>query len=226
MNRVPITKRELILSAKEQFEFLVDYCKQYDVGNVKYATQIALKLRLLFHDRNNESLFEVLKNERFLSKSHFYDFRDYGRPHIEDEGKRDLFSSLMCGYKITPNAKSVETSATPIPKEPKRRNMFPWKTWWAECTVAHWRDTVLTRKDVVCLVANQAGGAHVAPTIDERLARITRNQIRTAQIEVSYDNGSKNVFVIDTKYALYAIVRTIAEETIQTLSSDIERLGK
>lgn len=44
--KVKRTPKELLMSVKEQLQFLKDFCRMYDNGNYKYGVLIATRLRV------------------------------------------------------------------------------------------------------------------------------------------------------------------------------------
>jgi hypothetical protein len=50
----------------------------------------------------------------------------------------------------------------------------PFNKWWEEVVIKDKTGTLFSRRDLVLAMANQEGGAHVDPHLDEQYARLTR----------------------------------------------------
>lgn len=104
----------------------------------------------------------------------------------------------------------------------KRYTRRAFKTWWDGIDILLIdRQHFLSRKGVVCLLANQEGGAHVQPGMDEKAALLRRRAANSLQIAAPLPDGQTRIYTAEIDQVLAAVVRTIAAETLYTFQHAI-----
>ena len=111
----------------------------------------------------------------------------------------------------------------PLSLEPgKRYAKRAFKTWWNGIDILLIdRQHFLNHKGVVCLLANQEGGAHVQPGMDEKAAMLRRGAANSLQIAAPLPDGLTRIYTAEIDQVLAAVVRTIAAETLYTFEHAI-----
>lgn len=220
------TKRnatELYESILQQAKLLKDFCLQYDCGNIDYAAEIALKLRVWFYSSKfGDSLYNQAISVLGIKNSIFPDSRGLSTLHMPTEGN-SMLSSYITQYELNYNIHDI---LTPVPKiiEDREYNYFSFLDWWSKATILCWKENYVKRKDVVLLLANKDGGAHVDSVLGERLFELKRQLIKTPVFKVGWKNGDNNEFEtyhVDTTKLLHAAVRTIAGEALIVIENSI-----
>jgi hypothetical protein len=169
MNNIELKQRtpsDLINSLEEQHRFLKRSCKLYDDGSEEEAKRIALCIRILLHDtKSSKSVLEQLCIKQTIK------FLDTAHPYMQNNL---ISSSCLTGIDIVSDGKNCSAAVYPLLKEYKRSNYVDFSTWW-EAVVISDRIKKFSRKDIVLLVSNTDGGAHVDPRIPENYYDLTRN---------------------------------------------------
>lgn len=213
-----INNNELKNALKQQLNKLSDFCNMYDSGRYEYASEIALKIRVLLHNtRNSKSLYKMILNRGLLKKAPL--FVDSRCVNVIDTHEKEFvaqFSSLMIEYEVTINDPLEEQILIPHFRKRAKYNLWSFDVWWDKLIVCQWHDNRLTRKDIVRLLSNQDGGAHVDEFLDNRLYALKRNLISTVTFTI---NNTK--FTIESQLLFATIVRTIAEEVLIVFNNKI-----
>jgi len=102
---------------------------------------------------------------------------------------------------------------TPLP------HWLDFDDWWSETIMVDDRRNQLSRRDLVLTAANQDGGAHVDPSLDERYARITKeNSLAWVRQTPS---GAQPI-----PHAEKAALRQIGHELLRTFKPDYRKTIK
>jgi hypothetical protein len=205
-----ICNEEIRNAIRLQLTKLNDYCVLYDNGRYEYAPEIALKIRVLLHNtRNSKSLYEMIKERNMLNKIPlFMDFRCLSMIDPHADAFVAQFSSFMISYNLSikEDPKEQEPMTLSFRHETKY-TLWSFEDWWDKLIVCQWHNERLTRKDVVRLLSDQDGGAHVDENIDSRLYELKRNLVSTVTFVIN-----NTEFTVGSDLLLATIVRTIAEE--------------
>lgn len=161
-NDVPQSEQELNEHLADHVRFLELSADSYDSGFTGEAKRMATSLRVLLHDtKKSQSLLNQLGRKSIL----FYD----GSHPINPRNK--VSHSGIVGVMLGPSG------AKPIPfldNPPAGFRKVDFSKWWNTPIFIDANKQVLTRKDVVLTVADQDGGAHVDPKLEERYAQLSR----------------------------------------------------
>ncbi len=217
--KFPRTKDELFSELQTQIRFLQDECKQYDLGNIEYSKKIAVTIRILLHDtRNSVSLLRQIESAFVYDRP---DFIDISTKDLMNKGQTDFVSSSLCEYNLehfidsppvlTPRAIGINSN--------NHYHFRSFKTWWERLYVIQIdRTNFLSRKDIITLIADTNGGAHVDPNIDERLILLNRNLAKPLRIGIPIGETVK-IYTAQTEQILATNVRSIAEEVLYVFQS-------
>ena len=223
-HQVDRTPAELLDDLCKQLKLLGDACKQYDAGNGIYGVQIAVKLRVLLHQTTqSESLLRQVSRRFAFSCPDFLSLSTV-RGEMVNTGKTDFVRSPLIQYQMVhqPEVPPVLNVEPLLPEPGKRYVRRAFKTWWEGIDVVLIdRERFLTRKGVVCLLANQEGGAHLQPGMDEKTALLRRREANPLQITAPLPDGPTRVYAAETDRILAAVARTIAAETLYTFQKEI-----
>ena len=222
--RVDRTRTELWDELRRQLKFLRDACSRFDEGDLDYALQIATKLRVLLYDKGQSvSVLRQLEQTFSIDRREFPDLSTT-RGEFSNVGHTDFVRASLCQYEMNHDldAPSVLTVRPIAAQEGGRYPARAFRTWWERQNVILLdREHFLTRVKAVTLLANQDGGAHVDPQIEQELALLKRNEARPLRIVVSLPDGGRKEYTAQINQVLSATVRTIAEETMIKFHQDI-----
>lgn len=215
MPRIRITNAELLDNAKSQIAKMKHYCELFDEGQEMYISEIALKIRVLLHTTGaSKSLYDELLECYGMSKVRFPDSRGLSTLHDPAEGNYNYLSSKM--YEVECKVESDSCTYSIKYKSNVRYTFWSFDDWWSNSTVMFWGTTILTRRDIVSLIANQIGGAHTDKEIDEKIYNLKERLVAQTRISL---NGNK--FSINSKDVLFALLRTISNEVIYVFEKKI-----
>ncbi len=204
-SRVPLTIAELEHQLEDQLNLLKIDVDSYDRGAEIAAKNIAGKLRVLLHDTSkSHSLLGRLgkkDNTLFLDTSH-------AKPERTNPGAVFSYTGLTHfslgngGARYIPHLDGM--SGTPT-------RLIPFDTWWNAIIVLDMEGASFSRRDLVLILANQDGGAHVDPNLDEKYYKLTRQNSLNWQTS-SGEGGWKAV-----SNPHYSAIRQIAHEVLKSL---------
>ena len=209
--QVDRTPTELLSDLLVQLKFLRQECLHYDAGDWSYGAQIATKLRLLLHQtKYSDSLLAQITKRFAFSCPDFLSLSTV-RGELPNKGRTDFVRSPLIQYQMIhqPEVPPVLT-VQPLSLEPgKRYAKRAFKTWWDGIDILLIdRQHFLSRKGVVCLLANQA-------------ALLRRRAANSLQIAAPLPDGQTRIYTAEIDQVLAAVVRTIAAETLYTFEHAI-----
>lgn len=236
-NKVPVNQTYYKEQLARQINFLNRSCNEFDNGNHDEAIRMATTLRVLLHDTNNsKSLFTHLgiKEDlnyvdtgiyRHLLANALYDYLEMRTPGariastspaevglvelgVVGEGRVGWYAPLRLSRFLpgTPLYKAV-------PKESK------FKFWWETPLVEGSSGKSFSRHNLVHIMANQDGGAHVDQIgLDADYQDLIIDTLGV-QIGLSGDASEPPPQPSDVIYNVaFASVRQIVFELLQTIS--------
>lgn len=197
---VKLTQEELAKHLAEQIGFLQSSAKLYDLGNEAEAKRMAVGLRVLLHDtRTSSSLLgqiHLKKRMQFISTAQKYD-------------PTNLLSQ-QCLLMLRLNGNTAQY--VPLFENNDRYRLLSFPDWSSEIVFSDQKKNLYRRKQVLKLLANQDGGAHVDPELDDDLAAMKKNDL-TGWV-ITRADGSTAPFDND---AVYATMRQMTFEVLQSL---------
>ena len=147
--------RELRVRLKEQITNLEVSAARYDAGWPEEANRLAVTVRVLVHDTSMSSSLLQQMNVKHQMR------------WIDSNGGIDvrgavLFSSLVI-FQVSTTAQGQELRIYPIPQSQilEKGLLLDFETWWKTAPIMIGNGEQITRSDVVGMLANQDGGAHV-----------------------------------------------------------------
>jgi hypothetical protein len=182
----------------EHIGFITSSAQAYDSGQLGEAKRLAVSLRVLLHNtKSSHSLLEQLGRQ----SGEFYSTAIPHEPgNISSHG----------GLVMVALAGKATTFVAMLDDVPYTR-WLPFSEWWQEPVfVVVDRRSVLSRRALVLAVANQDGGAHVDPTLDETYGRLSRHN----SLGWTVDDGVTSMAI---PLAERAAIRQISHEVLKTL---------
>lgn len=215
MAKIPQTQSELERHMLEQFAFLRADADQYDAGNIYFARRMATTLRLLLHDTD---MSHSLLGQLGQKTGYFYDTAS--DPHEAERQPGFDYRNLRRGGCFLGIIKMSFPPLRLVPSLDSLQNQIfygfvPFEEYWNRTVLMDANENFYTRKGIVCAVANQDGGAHVDPKIEEKYYRLTRH----CNLGIIATKGREVIPEITNQVAL-ACVRQIAHEVIRTFCLD------
>jgi len=206
--RIPQTPQELDAHLKEQTEFLKSSADAYDRGFQGEAKRLAVTLRILLHHHgSNNALLHQLGR---LDTSRFYDSAPANLP-----GNLGTYSGLV----VTAHTK---TGAEYIPMLDDNQigpgEWIPFSSWWETTIFVDNKKRKVSRRDLILSLADQDGGAHVDPALNERYFALSRENSMgwvVTQGTVQHPMGPPHL----------ASVRQIAHEVLKSLDQKYTKKG-
>jgi hypothetical protein len=193
----PLTATELQAHLADQIAFLKASAASFDSGFEGEAKRLAAVLRILLHDTDRS---HSLLNQLNLKNSGFID-----TAFELDPTNRSSHGGLVCIALGPPRTRYVAM----LDDVPRTRRL-PFSDWWSVSVFVDKERHVFTRKDLVLTAANQDGGAHVDPALNETYYRLSREN---ALGLMAVENGVARPMEGPEK----AAVRQIAHEVLKTL---------
>lgn len=215
MAKIPQTQSELERHMLEQFAFLMADADQYDAGDIHFAKRMVTTLRVLLHDTGSS---HSLLGQLGQKTRYFYDTST--DPHeVERQPNFDYRNNRRAGCFLGIIGMSFPPlRLVPYLDSQQNRAFFgfvPFEEYWNRVVLMDADETAYTRKGIVCAVANQDGGAHVDPEVEEKYYRLTRHY----NLGIVAAKGGEVIPKITNQVAL-ACVRQIAHEVIRTFCLD------
>lgn len=202
-----LSKKELLDKLKIQLDKISQLNFLYDKGDLHFAQEIAVKLRVLFHDtQNSKSLLRQLKLDHIM---------------FTDTSSTYRSGNLMTHFGLVKmHIDSKNAIARYIPSfEMKREDIIEWKmvpfdNWWEgkEIIVDNLKNSY-TRKRLILEVADTDGGAHIDSKLKEDYYRLSRENISGWWLE--YKASGKRIPMEDP---VPPTIRQISYEVLKTFS--------
>jgi hypothetical protein len=184
---------------EEQIDFLKLSAEAFDRGFTGEAKRLAVTLRVLLQDTNNsKSLLGQLgkKNLQFFDTTY------------EPRASNMMPYHGLVGMVLKTGARAAYRA--PLDDRPHEPRQIPFDPWWTNAAIVDVQGRKISRKDLILTAANQDGGAHVDPGLDERYAELAEGS-GLGFMSVSAD-GRKLM-----QGAERAAIRQIAHEVLKTL---------
>lgn len=195
---------DLLNHLREQIQFLAGSSHSFDNGFKGEAKRLATTIRILVHDtRNSASLLSQLDSKDT-------DFYNTALPH----NPNNLLPHMgLMGMKID---SSYSGYWAPLDDGPPIRYRNPWvsfDTWWTGTIVIDDKQNQFTRKDLVLSVADQDGGAHVDPTLNEAYAKLSRENSMGWKHNVGgVENPVPDPHLVSIRQIAHEMIRTIQKK--------------
>jgi hypothetical protein len=197
MAKTPLTTEDLAEHLAEQTAFLHASCDSFDRGFDAEAKRIATVARVLVHDTQNSHALLGL-----LGKKNIYFFDS--APPLDPNNQMTESPLLMMGT-------GKDNYLAPLDSGPSFAHRWrPFDGWWDDPIFRDSQGRTLSRRELVLTAANQDGGAHVDPALNETYADLGKNNSLGWRV---YDaSGGKPM-----SGAVKAAIRQIGHEILRTL---------
>jgi hypothetical protein len=159
--KTSISKNDLSKQLEDCLKRLINFNNIYDSGDFSIAKDIAVKLRLLFHNTNkSKSLIRQLKLEHipFVDTAYPYDPRNL----LTHNGLLQL-NCINNDFSLGPMLQLSKIKYVDI------------DNWWnSKKVLVDKKKNIFTRRLLVLEIADTDGGAHVDPELNESYYDISR----------------------------------------------------
>lgn len=160
MVKVALTPDDLGRHLAEQIELLENSCANFDRGSEAEAKRLAVTLRVLFHDAgNSKSLLGQL---------------DKLKGTFVDTAKPPVPGGLITHNSLAFIEVGAEVRYIAMLDRVEGRDVS-FEEWWNGVIFVDEQQRKISRRYLVLTAANQDGGAHVDPELDEIYADLARN---------------------------------------------------
>jgi hypothetical protein len=165
--KIPQSDDELKIHLQDQLDLMARSCSYFDKGAKAEIKRIAQALRILLHDtRHSKSLLGQLGKKRLL----FVDSAMTQHP-MNFLGMTGLCALVMS----PPPPRYVASACTPFEMD---HWMIPFETWWRDTVISVPSESYsISRSALVLARADQDGGAHVDPRLEEWYYRTSRENV-------------------------------------------------
>ena len=202
MTKVPLTPAELQKHLDEQIGFIERSAKAFDDGFEDEAKRLALTIRVLVHDTNNSrSLLHQIGTKSTLT--------------FHDTAPNDVPRNLVTYSGIVAMALGVDKQTSAfvafLDDHPYEITQRPFDDWWSRTVFSRPDGQVLARKDLVLTAANQDGGGHVDPSLDETYRSLARGDF------LDWSRSDEKGIFVPMAGPERAAIRQIAHELLRTL---------
>lgn len=202
--------QELFALLQEQVSLLQMFCRQFDAGEVVAAKPMAAALRtLLYHPDKPKAMQGSLLAQLGLRGGFWLDStRMVGAPIVKAD---------MTSWPQLFMVKLIAPEAGPMPKilAPKvQLRKTPFLEWWETSLSNNQNYGSISRRKLVLAMADQDGGAHVDGRVDELYDAFSDGRY----VNMDFGNGP-----VRLQGLAQASIRTIAHETLLTLSSHMPK---
>ena len=212
MAKIEQTKDELLAHLQDQIRFLISSAESYDNGSLGEAKRMALTVRVLLYDTSNStSLLTQLgkKNIGFYDTSTDYD-------------PKNLLSHMGLLIMRLTTGKVAEYVAPLDNLSPSRiKGKISFDEWWNKIIFKDSAGSIFNRGDLIKILANKDGGAHVDPKLDADYVNLSKYN------SLGWKSVSRKGDVIteaDMGNPVFPSIRQIAHEVIKTLKEEFSDL--
>lgn len=199
---------ELREKLNQQIELLILANENFDRGKEITALHIGSIIRVLLHQTNqSHSLFDQLD----IKKIPFFD-----TAHNINKGK--YLGLIIKFMSDVTDGKGGEVLYKPIYTSDfhfKNKNWIDFDSWWNKKIFINGNGDSLTRKELILFLANQEGGSHVDPQIDEIYDKFRHSYSGGVKIF----GGSSGIERKFDNIPVFPAARQISFELLETLKN-------
>ena len=186
---------------KEQIQFLLNSVGNFDNGFEKEAKRIAVRLRVILHDtRNSTSLLTHLNCKNILFYDTALDYRKYR-------------TTILIGIKLStrdgPEYWAPLDNGSPIRYQ---KGKVSFDQWWNEIVLIDQDNNEFTRKNLVLIMTNQDGGAHIGEILDNAYAKLTKSEY----LGWRFTYKGKSI----RTYPVHVVIRQICHEVLKSFNDE------
>jgi hypothetical protein len=190
------SQRALKRHLDEHIRFLRTSAELYDKGVTAEAKRLAVSVRVLVHDTQaSKSLLGQLgmKGRQFVDTAS-------ERPRTVTTSYAGLVGILL-GAGAPEYVPHIDGGGS---------KLVSFEQWWTAPVIIDFKQREITRKRLILAVANQDGGAHVDPELDDIYADLSQSNSMSRM----YSSGASWQPLVGVEHAS---VRQVAHEMLRTL---------
>lgn len=207
MAKILQTEEELKAHLAKQIAWIERSAAAFDEGYEDEAGRLAVTIRVLVHDtKASHSLLDQLGQKNIQ----FY-----------DGALPPTFGNLAPDAGLVMIAVGKDRAGTRflpvLDDSPIKRGLVAFDQWWNDAVFIRPGGAPLSRKSLVLTAANQDGGAHVDPSLDEDYKALQTGEFLNWSVG---DATGENVIAGAEK----AAIRQIAHELLRTLNPSMRRM--
>lgn len=185
---------------REQIYFLQSSAKLYDLGTEVEAKRMAIHMRVLLYDTNTDKSLlgqmQLKKKMKFVSTAQKYDPTNL------------LSQQCLLSMTFGPNGGFYN----PLFENDNRYKLLSCREWGYEVVFCNVHRKLYRRKDLIQLLANMDGGAHVKSEIPNAYSGLKENDLTGWMCQMP--NGTHAGMENDP---VYASMRQMTFEILQSL---------
>lgn len=189
---------------RDQIGFLQSSAKLYDMGTEAEAKRMAVSIRVLVYGEKESAQSQPLLGQMRLKKS--MKFVSTAQPY---DGRNLLAEQLLLEMRIDHNGMTYR----PLFENGGRFHLLQYPDWAGEVVLTDKTHNVYRRKDLIKLLANKDGGAHVDANLPDSIAPLKSPDIGGWETQSS--DGSRSY----GNDPVYATMRQMTYEMLQSLYS-------
>lgn len=211
MTRTDRTIDDLNNELMTQLDFLLKSCYAFDHGDYSEAKRISSTLRTLLKDKGSSiSLLGQLNQ-----KNEFYSYTYKVRSEI----------SVQQNYLVCSLENPVHQYLPNFISEVIQKSLLTFKDWWEQVVISDMRANEFTREKIILSVAEQDGGSHVDPSINDDYFKLTRENSQMVFFATGdFSQGFPAVFPKDMLKPMmppvWHTIRQIAHEVLITIGKE------
>jgi hypothetical protein len=195
---ITLSREQIISQLKEQLDALRLFTKEYDNGKYFLFKEIAVKLRILFHNAPN-GRSRSLCHQLNLESIQLYDSAKL----IRDQATNSIKAPVHFRFNV-----DIPLIFQPDLLPGLFKSDFPY--WWEKgLIIIDKNQKEFTRQAIVRYVTDNDGGAHVDVSLPEQYYDLTRGNSSGWSYKIS-DEEEKYIDPVP------AVIRQIAHEVLQT----------
>jgi hypothetical protein len=198
------SRDEFLEKLHQQLRWLERSAREYDQGDVSEAIQMAIRFRVLFHDKGRQT--SVMTHLGMKSTLRLLSTAAPLRPSSGG------FALISLNILLEPQ----RFDYTPKLASSARKSLVPFTRWWAgECIFERPRPGVeIVRRDLILWAAEKDGGAHV----DAELTPEYRHLENGAGVSINLNPDLGEPSTETFKNAHFASLRQMAYEVLNSPS--------
>jgi hypothetical protein len=209
--RVPVPLTMIEEEFRAQLKFLNSSCEAYDAGNFDEFRRIALAVRVLLHDQGQS---RSVAGQLDLKSVTFH-------AHSRPVDRRNMISETPL-VLLRMGSGSAEYLPR-LDQGPDSVRKLSFEDWWNEEAFRSSGGISMSRSGFILHTANQAGGAHVDPSLDEDFHKIANENEAGWIAFVGQPGHCSSETPMENLEKAY--VRHIGFEVIQTLAPEWKRIS-
>jgi hypothetical protein len=207
MPKTPISRAELEAHLNEQLAFIERSAASFDEGFEDEAKRLAHTIRVLVHDSNNShSVLKQLDLKRGM-------FLDSALPFFDA-------SPLSYHGLISAGGHGKKADFQAMLDEAPGHRQLPFEDWWNAPVIVDQKGHQFSRRDIILTAANQDGGSHVDPRLDDAYAALAK-QNSLSWFSIKSDGKAEPIPSPERD-----TIRQIAHELLKTLKRGYHKAPK